>query len=92
MSSPFAQRKTFHFKATQFNGKNFERWEEKIEFTLKQLNIHYMITDAPALIPSKDEATVDEINATLKANKNCEATDYKCCHMILETLSDSLFN
>lgn len=92
MFAPFVQLGTFHFESTRFTGENFERWEEKIEFTLKQLNIYYVLTNTPPLIPSKDEATLDEINATLETKKNWDAADYKCRHMILEMLSDSLFN
>lgn len=49
-----------------------------MKYTLKQLNIHYILADVSPLIPSEDEATVDEINATLEENKNQEAADQKC--------------
>lgn len=54
-----------------------------MKFTLKQLNIHYVLTDAPPLIPSENEATLDEINVALEANKNWDVVNYKYHHMIL---------
>lgn len=72
----------YHFESTQFNGENFEGGEEKMEYTLRQLDVFYVLTNAPPLIPFKHEA-VEKINVALKANIDWRDAHYKCCHFIL---------
>lgn len=63
-----------------------------MECSLRQLDIHYMLNDETPLVPSEFEATPEEIDATFKARSDWIVVDYKCHHLILETLFDILFN
>lgn len=92
MPTPMGQPEIYHFKSTRFNGENFERWEEKMEYTLRHHNVYYVLTDDPPIIPDGYEAMKQEIDVALKAYVDWKATGYKCCQFILETLFDSFFN
>lgn len=64
MSTPMGQLKT------RFNGENFKRWEEKMEYSLRHYDIHYVLTNQPPLIPLENETIKDEIDVVLPASND----------------------
>lgn len=68
MSTPMGQLGIYHFKSTRLNGENFERWEEKIKYTLRHHNVYYVLTDDLPIIFNGYEAIKQEIDVALKAN------------------------
>ncbi|XP_008779653.1 uncharacterized protein LOC103699411 [Phoenix dactylifera] len=74
-------------KLDRFDGNNYKRWKEKVEFLLTTLKVRYvLVTPCPAV--SIENATKDQIAAKAK----WEDDNYTCRGNILNTLTDSLFD
>ena len=74
-------------KLEKFEGVDFRRWQKKMHFLLSSMNVVYVLTTA---IPEDhgDDATVEQIRKRSK----WENDDYVCRGLILNGMSDSLFD
>lgn len=74
-------------KLEKFEGVDFRRWQKKMHFLLSSMNVVYVLTTE---IPEDhgDDATMDQIRARSK----WENDDYICRGLILNGMSDSLFD
>ncbi|GJT74555.1 zinc finger, CCHC-type containing protein [Tanacetum coccineum] len=73
-------------KLDKFEGVNFRRWLKKMHFLLSGMSVVYVMT---TLIPEDDEnATMEQI----KRRNKWENDDYVCRGLILNGMSDPLFD
>ena len=74
-------------KLEKFEGVDFRRWQKKMHFLLSSMNVVYVLSTA---IPEDhgDDATVEQIRKRSK----WENDDYVCRGLILNGMSDSLFD
>ena len=74
-------------KLEMFEGVDFRRWQKKMHFLLSSMNVVYVLSTA---IPEDhgDDATVKQIRKRSK----WENDDYVCRGLILNGMSDSLFD
>nr|GEZ57217.1 zinc finger, CCHC-type [Tanacetum cinerariifolium] len=70
----------------KFKGVDFRRWQKKMHFLLSSMSVVYVLT-APIPDDSND-ATVDQIRKRTKWDND----DYICRGLILNGMSDSLFD
>ena len=74
-------------KLDRFDGNNYKRWKEKVEFLLSTLKVRYVLdTLCPTI--STENPTSDQVIAKTK----WEDDNYQCRGNILNTLADSLFD
>ena len=75
------------YKLEQFEGVDFRRWQKKMHFFLSSMNVVYVLSTA---IPEdhRDNASVEQIRKRSK----WENDDYVCRGLILNGMSDSLFD
>nr|GFC95612.1 zinc finger, CCHC-type [Tanacetum cinerariifolium] len=79
MASNFAKLNTFE-------GVDFRRWQKKMHFLLSSMSVVYVLT---TLIPDDGEdSTVDQLRKRAKWDND----DYVCRCLILNGMSDSLFD
>lgn len=91
-ATAFSPQALVPISPTRLNGKNYHCWMHQIEFFLKQLKIAYVLTDPCPSTSISPEASFEEtVQAKLKAQKWID-DDYICCHNILNSLSDHLFD
>lgn len=76
----------------RFDGKNFHRWEQKMEFLLKQLKIAYVLTEPCPTIPLSPGATDADIAQVTSEIQKWIDDDYLCRHNILNSLTDQLYD
>ena len=76
-------------KLDRFDGTNFNRWKDKMQFLLTAMKISYLLdpTLAPVSPPANDVS--DEINAERKKRAEDEVL---CRGHILNTLSNRLYD
>ena len=73
-------------KLDKFEGVDFRRWQKKMHFLLSSMSVVYVLTTP---IPDDgDDATVEQIRRRSK----WENDDYICRGLILNGMSDSLFD
>ncbi|GKD86382.1 zinc finger, CCHC-type containing protein [Tanacetum coccineum] len=73
-------------KLDKFEGVDFRRWQKKMHFLLSSMSVVYVLTTP---IPDDgDDATVDQIRKRAKWDND----DYVCRGLILNGMSDSLFD
>ncbi|GJW09641.1 zinc finger, CCHC-type containing protein [Tanacetum coccineum] len=73
-------------KLDKFEGVDFKRWQKKTHFLLSSISVVYALTTP---IPDDgDDATVDQIRKRAKWDND----DYVCRGLILNGMSDSLFD
>nr|GEX43049.1 reverse transcriptase domain-containing protein [Tanacetum cinerariifolium] len=73
-------------KLDKFEGVDFRRWQKKMHYFLSSLSVVYvLITPIP---DDGDDATVDQIRKRAKWDND----DYVCRGLILNGMSDSLFD
>ncbi|GJX55734.1 hypothetical protein Tco_0285631 [Tanacetum coccineum] len=73
-------------KLDKFEGVDFRRWQKKIHFLLSSMSMVYVLTTP---IPDDgDDATVDQLRKRAKWGND----DYVCRGLILNGMSDSLFD
>ncbi|XP_051146012.1 uncharacterized protein LOC127261716 [Andrographis paniculata] len=72
---------------TRFDGRNFHCWRHRMELSLNQLNIAYVLTEPTPSIHLNAEASSDEKVRIRRWNDD----DYLCRHHILNSLCDSIF-
>ena len=74
-------------KLEKFEGVDFRRWQKKMHFLLSSMNVVYVLTTE---IPEDhgDDATMDQ----MRARSKWENDDYICRGLILNGMSDSLFD
>ncbi|GKC66820.1 zinc finger, CCHC-type containing protein [Tanacetum coccineum] len=73
-------------KLNKFEGVNFRRWQKKMHFLLFSMSVVYVLTTP--ILDDGDDATVDQIRKKAKWDNN----DYVCKGLILNGMSDSLFD
>ncbi|KAD4178990.1 hypothetical protein E3N88_27581 [Mikania micrantha] len=79
MTSKFA-------KLEKFNGQDFRRWKKKVHFLLTTLKVVYVLsTPCPEIM---DDETLEQTRRRLK----WENDDYICRGLILNGMSDALFD
>ena len=74
-------------KLEKFEGVDFRRWQKKMNFLLSSMNVVYVLSTA---IPEDhgDDTTVEQIRKRSK----WENDDYVCRGLILNGMSNSLFD
>ncbi|GKC40704.1 zinc finger, CCHC-type containing protein, partial [Tanacetum coccineum] len=74
-------------KLEKFEGVDFRRWQKKMHFLLSSMSVVYVLT---TLMPEDgcDNLTVDQVKKRIKWDND----DYVCRGLILNGMSDSLFN
>ena len=74
-------------KLEKFEGVDFRRWHKKMHFLLSSMNVVYVLSTA---IPEDhgDDVTIEQIRNRSK----WENDDYVCRGLILNGMSDSLFD
>ncbi|GKA06241.1 zinc finger, CCHC-type containing protein, partial [Tanacetum coccineum] len=74
-------------KLEKFEGMNFRRWQKKMHFLLFSMSVVYVLT-APMPEDGGENPTVDQVRKRAK----WENDDYVCRGLILNGMSDSLFD
>lgn len=74
-------------KLEKFEGVDFRRWQKKMHFLLSSMNVVYVLTTE---IPEDygEAATMEQ----MRARSKWENDDYVCRGLILNGMSDSLFD
>nr|GEY02345.1 zinc finger, CCHC-type [Tanacetum cinerariifolium] len=73
-------------KLDKFEGVDLRRWKKKTHFFLSNMSVVYVLTTP---IPEDgDDATVEQLKKRAKWDNN----DYVCKGLILNGMSDPLFN
>ncbi|GJZ33591.1 hypothetical protein Tco_0579027 [Tanacetum coccineum] len=73
-------------KLDNFEGVDFRRWQKKMHFLLSSMSVVYVLTTP---IPDDgDDATMDQLRKRAKWDND----DYVCRGLILNGMSDSLFD
>jgi len=73
-------------KLDKFEGVDFKRWKKKMHFLLSSMSVVYVLNTT---IPDdEDDATVEQI----RKRRKWENDDYICRGLILNGMSDSLFD
>ncbi|GJZ85547.1 zinc finger, CCHC-type containing protein [Tanacetum coccineum] len=78
---------TFAGKLDKFKGVDFRRWQKKMHFFLSSMSVVYVLT-TPMPEDGGDDATVEQIRKRAKWDND----DYVCRGLILNGMSDSLFD
>ncbi|GJY94506.1 zinc finger, CCHC-type containing protein [Tanacetum coccineum] len=71
----------------KFKGVDFRRWQKKMHFLLSSMSVVYVLT-TPIPEDGGDDATVEQIRKRAKWDND----DYVCRGLILNGMSDSLFD
>ncbi|GJY28762.1 zinc finger, CCHC-type containing protein [Tanacetum coccineum] len=74
-------------KLDKFEGVDFRRWQKKMNFLLSSMSVVYVLT-TPMLKDGGDDATVEQNKKRAKWDND----DYVCRGLILNGMSDSLFD
>ncbi|GJX87986.1 hypothetical protein Tco_0340000 [Tanacetum coccineum] len=74
-------------KLDKFEGVEFRRWQKKMHFLLSSMSVVYVLT-TPIPKDGGDDATVEQIRKRAKWDND----DYVCRDLILNGMSDSLFD
>ncbi|GJV07543.1 zinc finger, CCHC-type containing protein [Tanacetum coccineum] len=74
-------------KLDKFEGVDFRRWQKKMHFLLSSMSVVYVLT-TPMPEDGGDDATVEQIRKRAKWDND----DYACRGLILNGMSDSLFD
>ncbi|GJY31713.1 hypothetical protein Tco_0415208 [Tanacetum coccineum] len=74
-------------KLDMFEGVDFRRWQKKMHFLLSSMSVVYVLT-TPMPEDGGDDATVEQIRKRAKWDND----DYVCRGLILNGMSDSLFD
>ncbi|GKB33127.1 hypothetical protein Tco_0872528 [Tanacetum coccineum] len=74
-------------KLDKFEGMDFKRWQKKMHFLLSSMSVVYVLT-TPFPEDGGDDATVEQIRKRAKWDND----DYVCRGLILNGMSDSLFD
>ncbi|GJX02653.1 zinc finger, CCHC-type containing protein [Tanacetum coccineum] len=74
-------------KLDKFKGVDFRRWQKKMHFLLSSMSVVYVLT-TPIPEDGGDDATVEQIRKRAKWDND----DYVCRGLILNGMSDSLFD
>ncbi|GJZ93659.1 zinc finger, CCHC-type containing protein [Tanacetum coccineum] len=74
-------------KLDKFEGVDFRRWQKKMHFLLSSMSVVYVLT-TPIPEDGGDDATVEQIRKRAKWDND----DYVCRGLILNGMSDSLFD
>jgi hypothetical protein len=74
-------------KLDRFDGNNYKRWKEKVEFLLTTLKVRYVL-DTPCPVVPEEGATDEHTDVIVK----WEEDNYTCRGNILNTLTDPLFD
>ncbi|GJW61924.1 hypothetical protein Tco_0111259 [Tanacetum coccineum] len=74
-------------KLDKFEGVDFRRWQKKMHFLLSSISVVYVLT-TPIPEDGGDDATVEQIRKRAKWDND----DYVCRGLILNGMSDSLFD
>ncbi|GJU02158.1 hypothetical protein Tco_1112496 [Tanacetum coccineum] len=78
----------FNFaKLDKFEGVDFRRWQKKMHFLLSSISVVYVLT-TPMPKDGGDNPTVEQVRKRAKWNND----DYVCRGLILNNMSDSLFD
>ncbi|GKF92738.1 hypothetical protein Tco_0279457 [Tanacetum coccineum] len=71
----------------KFEGVDFRRWQKKMHFLLSSMSVVYVLT-TPIPEDGGDDATMEQIRKRAKWDND----DYLCRGLILNDMSDSLFD
>nr|GEW98156.1 zinc finger, CCHC-type [Tanacetum cinerariifolium] len=74
-------------KLEKFKGVNFQRWQKKMHFSLSNMSVVYVLT-TPMHEDGCDNPTVKQVRKRAKWDND----DYVCGGLILNGMSDSLFD
>ncbi|GJY29097.1 zinc finger, CCHC-type containing protein [Tanacetum coccineum] len=74
-------------KLDKFEGVDFRKWQKKMHFLLSSMSVVYVLT-TPNPEDGGDDATVEQIRKRAKWDND----DYVCRALILNGISDSLFD
>ncbi|GKB83838.1 hypothetical protein Tco_0950733 [Tanacetum coccineum] len=74
-------------KLDKFEGVDFKRWQKKMHFLLSSMSVVYVLT-TPMLEDGGDNPTVEQVRKRAKWDND----DYVCRVLILNGMSDSLFD
>ncbi|GKG11815.1 hypothetical protein Tco_0346052, partial [Tanacetum coccineum] len=74
-------------KLDKFEGVDFKRWQKKMHFLLSDISVVYVLT-TPMPEDRGDNPTVKQVRKMAKWDND----DYVCRGLILNSMSDSLFD
>ena len=74
-------------KLEKFEGVDFRRWQKKMKFLLTSMNVVYVLT-TPIPEDYGDDATMEQ----MRSRSKWENDDYVCRGLILNGMSDTLFD
>ena len=74
-------------KLEKFEGVDFRRWQKKMKFLLTSMNVACVLT-TPIPADYGDDATMEQ----MRARSKWENDDYVCRGLILNGMSDTLFD
>ncbi|GKD31382.1 hypothetical protein Tco_1242160 [Tanacetum coccineum] len=74
-------------KLEKFKGVNFKRWQKKMHFLLSDMSVVYVLT-TPIPEDGGDNPTMEQVRMRAKWDND----DYVCRGLILNGMSDSLFD
>jgi len=77
-------------RPTRFDGTNFKRWQNKMEFflTIKKV-AHVLKTDVPVVSENAEKEDKEKLTIKIALLNEC---DYLCKNFILNGLSDDLYD
>ncbi|GJY83454.1 hypothetical protein Tco_0496830 [Tanacetum coccineum] len=88
MATAAMKHTTLNFaKLDKFEGVDFRRWKKKMHFLLSSMSVVYVLT-TPIPEDGGDDATLEQIMKRAKWDND----DYVCIDLILNGMSDSLFD
>ena len=79
-------------KLDRFNGKNFNRWKDKMIFLLTNFNVAYVLNPKLEVISKASQDATPEEKAKVAGLKKRQEDGHVCQGHILNTLSDCLYD
>ncbi|GKC20260.1 hypothetical protein Tco_1022410 [Tanacetum coccineum] len=74
-------------KLEKFKGVDFRRWQKKMHFMLSSMSVVYVLTT-----PMPEEGGENPIVEQVRKRAKCDNDDYVCKGLILNGMSDFLFD
>ncbi|KAG9144829.1 hypothetical protein Leryth_025636 [Lithospermum erythrorhizon] len=80
------------YMPVRLDGTNYYLWKHQMEFSLAELKVVYVLTEACPNFSSTSSGTPEEIDETKALIQKWVDDDYICRHNILTCLGDNLYN
>ncbi|XP_023539029.1 uncharacterized protein LOC111799782 [Cucurbita pepo subsp. pepo] len=82
----------FPSETIRFDGKNYRVWARQMEFLLRRLKIAYVLSDHRPTAMLGPESSSGNTSRSKASEQEWMSDDHMCRHIILNSLSDSLFH